>query len=100
VTHPPVAGIRTFADWLYACVRCELSHSFALEWGHIEGPDRMAGIYVDISQRTGQPRINQNEFLEDFARGWNRYLGDVEGAAHTDPLRLNFMRRFDMVFHD
>jgi hypothetical protein len=95
--HPADARITDHADWLYSYIRCGLSHAFVLEWGHIEGPPALTG-YIGQSH-TGQPQINQNELVEDFARGWDRYLQEV---AH-DPVCAvgqNFERRFDQVFHD
>jgi hypothetical protein len=93
----PDRRVKNYIDWLYHNVRCGLSHSFALEWGHIEGPN--LGAYVALSAATQQPSINQNEFVEDFARGWTRYLGQV-AAAPNDQTAVKFQQRFDAVFHD
>jgi hypothetical protein len=92
--HPTDPRVTNYADWLYRYVRCGLSHSFALEWGHIEGP--LMGAYLGRSP-VGQPQINQNELLEDFVRGWNRYLTEVAGGQ-TPPLTQNFETRFAQIF--
>ena len=88
--------VTDYADWFYLYVRCGLAHSFALEWGHIE--NSRLGTYRSLSA-SGQPQINQDELLADFARGWSRYLDAVAGAP-VDPLALNFARRFAAIFHD
>jgi hypothetical protein len=93
---PADPRVTDYADWLYKYVRCGLAHGFALEWGHIE--NSLVIAYVGIST-SGQPQINQDELVEDFAREWNRYL-DAVRAAPADPLALKFGRRFDEIFHD
>jgi len=96
LTNPADLQTANYADWLYRSVRCGLAHAFALEWGHIE--NSRLGSYVNISA-DGQPQINQNALVEDFAAAWNRYLGDVVG----DPASLlaqRFAMRFDAIFHD
>jgi hypothetical protein len=95
--YPTDPRVTDYADWLYRNVRCGLSHAFALEWGHIEGPSVLA-TYTGQSA-AGQPQVNQNELVEDFARGWGQYLG----AVSADPASVkggNFEKRFDQVFHD
>lgn len=96
LTHPTDQNVSTYADWLYRYVRCGLAHGFALEWGHIE--NFRLGAYINRSA-AGQPQINQDELVEDFARGWSRYL-DAVNIAPTGPLARNFEIRFDAVFHD
>jgi hypothetical protein len=100
VPHPTDPNVTdyTYDDWLYHYVRCGLSHSFALVWGHIEGRNSMAG-YVDLSPTTGQPRINQDGFLDDFVQGWNTYLLDVASNANAK-LTHDFETRFGQIFHD
>jgi hypothetical protein len=96
LAHPTDRRVTDYADWLYLYVRCGLAHAFALVWGHIE--NSRLGTYVSLSA-SGQPQINQDELVADFASGWDRYL-DAVAAAPTDPLALKFARRFDPVFHD
>jgi len=93
---PSDARVTDYADWLYLYVRCGLAHAFALEWGHIES--FRLGSYIRLSA-TGQPQINQDELVDDFARGWNRFLIAVAGAP-ADQISLQFAHRFDEVFHD
>jgi hypothetical protein len=88
--------VTDYADWLYRYVRCGLAHAFALEWGHIE--NSRLGAYLGLSA-SGQPQINQDELVEDFATGWSRYLDDV-AVAPAGALAAKFANRFDAVFHD
>lgn len=80
LAHPADRRVNDYADWLYHYVRCGLSHSFALIWGHIEGRNSMTA-YVDLDPATHQPRINQDRLLDDFAQGWNNYLLEVDGTV-------------------
>src|ERR1700680_1769539 len=89
--NPTDPKVSNYADWLYRYVRCGLAHSFVLEWGHIENSH--LGAYVTLSA-SGQPQINQDELVQDFAKGWERYL-DIVAAAPTDPLARKFEHRFD-----
>jgi hypothetical protein len=96
LTNPSNRTISTYADWLYAYIRCGLSHAFALEWGHIENSG--LGAYLRLST-VGQPQINQDALVEDFARGWERYLDDV-AADPTAKIARDFSERFGEIFHD
>jgi hypothetical protein len=97
ITHPTDTRVNNYGDWLYHYVRCGLSHSFALEWGHIEGPN--LGTYVALSATTGEPQINQNEFVNDFVLGWNKYLVEVSSILKPQ-LTRDFEARFGQIFHD
>jgi hypothetical protein len=96
LVNPTDPRVSDYADWLYLYVRCGLAHAFVLEWGHID--NSRLGAYLGLSA-AGQPQINQDELVEDFARAWNRYLDEVV-AAPTDSLARKFASRFDAVFHD
>lgn len=89
--------IDDYADWLYVCVRCGLSHAFALELGHIEQPPELQ-TYVGLTS-AGQPQINQQELVENSASGWAKYLDDV-AALRNAAISKRFEARFDEVFHD
>jgi hypothetical protein len=96
LVNPTDPRVSDYADWLYRYVRCGLAHAFVLEWGHIE--DSRLGAYVKLSA-SGQPQINQDELVQDFARAWGRYL-DLVAASPADPVARKFACRFDAVFHD
>jgi hypothetical protein len=96
LVKPGEQRVTDYADWLYLDVRCGLAHAFALEWGHIE--DSRLGTYVRLAD-DGQPQINQDRLLADFARGWQQYLDTVSAAPGIE-LSDKFVIRFDQVFHD
>jgi hypothetical protein len=96
LVSPTDQRVKDYADWLYLYVRCGLAHGFALEWGHIENSRVLP--YLGLSA-TGQPQINQDELVMDFARGWNRYL-DATTIDPVGPLARKFTTRFDAVFND
>ncbi len=92
VTPSPKKG---WADWLYRDLRCGLAHNFAVLSGGIEYE---AKGYVETKPYGLE--LNPTEFLEDFARAWSKYLGDVRKFGKDKGLGQKFEHRFDQIFHD
>lgn len=85
----------TWAQWIYREVRCGLAHAYVIENGGIEYE-----VQTYVEDKSYGPEINPGDLLSDFARGWEKYLGDVEAAGKGAGLGSLFERRFDQVFHD
>jgi len=91
----PEADGKTWAEWLYHDVRCGLAHNFTIMKGGIEV---QVTQYVELTPNG--PEMNPAHFLEDFAKGWTRYLSDVAAAGSGNGLGLLFEQRFNEVFND
>ncbi len=95
VLQNPNSTRMTWAQWLYKEVRCGLAHAFVIENGGIEYE-----VQNYVADKPFGPEINPSNLLEDFAKGWDKYLGDVSNAGRGVGLGAPFERRFDKVFHD
>lgn len=91
----PIVGYKIWAEWLYDDVRCGLSHAFAIKNGGIEV---QVTNYLELKQCG--PEIHPVEFLEDYARGWSKYLGQLRELGQGHRLGASFVKRFGEVFHD
>ncbi len=85
----------TWATWIYKEVRCGLAHAFVIENGGIEYE-----VQGYVEEKPYGPEINPSRFLEDFASGWQRYLGDVTKDGQGIGVGSLFEARFDQVFSD
>lgn len=90
----PAPSSGTWAEWLYSDVRCGLAHGFTIESGGIEEDPTY------LRQTVHGPEVSLSLLLDDFERGWSRYLSDVKCDGPSTGLGLLFDSRFNAVFHD
>jgi hypothetical protein len=91
----PISSLKvTWADWLYADLRCGLAHNFTICRGGIEESTNY------LEETVHGPEICPLRLLEDLAAGWSKYLDDVERDGPSKGLGRLFQNRFDKVFQD
>lgn len=92
----PISSLSiTWAEWLYRDVRCGLAHGFMIHNGGVEYE-----VSNFIEEKPCGPEISPKLLLEEFSKGWTKYLGEVLNGGPSKNLGLLFEQRFKQIFND
>jgi hypothetical protein len=91
-------GSMTYAKALWVHFRNGLAHGFVVRHGGFEGAATEPYFLTRKIAGTDSLEVNPTRFLDDYMKGFERYLANLRAAVPTGRLFVDFNDVFEAVF--